>query len=63
MAHQGFHHGASYLEHLAFLDAVRTGGAAQVSLEDGLLSVALGVAAQVSIAEARAVSVSEVVGD
>ena len=60
VAHEGFHHGSSYLEHLAFLDAVRTGGVAQVSLEDGLRSVALGVAAQTSIAEHRAVDVDEV---
>ena len=60
VAHEGFHHGSSYLEHLAFLEAVRTGGSAQVSLEDGLRSVALGVAAQTSIAEGRAVDVDEV---
>jgi len=60
VAHEGFHHGSSYLEHLAFLDAVRTGGPALVSLDDGLLSVALGVAAQTSIAEGRAVPVVEV---
>ena len=62
VAHEGFHHGSSYLEHLAFLEAVRAGGTAQVSLEDGLRSVALGVAAQVSIAEGRAVDVAEVLG-
>jgi len=60
VAHEGFHHGASYLEHLAFLDAVRTGGRADVSLEDGLLSVAVGVAAHRSITEERAVSLVEV---
>lgn len=60
VAHEGFHHGSSYLEHLAFLDAVRTGGRPQVSLEDGLLSVALGVAAQTAISEGRAVEVAEV---
>jgi predicted dehydrogenase len=42
------------------LDAVRTGGRADVSLEDGLLSVAVGVAAQRSIAEERAVTLDEV---
>jgi len=60
VAHEGFHHGSSYLEHLAFLDAVRTGGKAQVSLEDGLLSVALGVAAQTAIVDGRVVDVAEV---
>ena len=60
VAHEGFHHGASYLEHLDFLDAVRTGAAPKVSLEDGLSSVAVGVAAQRSIAERRAVTLDEV---
>jgi predicted dehydrogenase len=63
VAHQGFHHGSSYLEHLAFVDAVRNGRRADVSLEDGLLSVAVGVAAQRSIAEQRAVSLDEVLHD
>jgi myo-inositol 2-dehydrogenase/D-chiro-inositol 1-dehydrogenase len=63
VAHEGFHHGSSYLEHLAFLDAVRSGRRADVGLEDGLLSVAVGVAAQRSIAEQRAVSLAEVLID
>jgi predicted dehydrogenase len=57
---EGFHHGSSYLEHLDFLAACRSGGAPQVSLEDGLWSVALGVAAQRSIAERRVVALDEV---
>jgi predicted dehydrogenase len=60
VAHEGYHHGSSYLEHLAFLEAVRTGGPPAVSLEDGLLSVAVGVAAQVSAAERRSVDLDEV---
>ena len=60
VAHEGFHHGASYLEHLAFLDAVRHGAPVVVSVEQGLASVALGVAAQRSIAEGRVVSYDEV---
>ena len=60
VAHEGFHHGSSYLEHLAFLDAVRNDGTAAVSLEDGLVCVALGVAAQRSIEERRSVGVDEV---
>jgi predicted dehydrogenase len=60
VAHEGFHHGSSYLEHLAFLDAVRTGGPALVGPDEGLLSVALGVAAQTLIAEGRAVPVDEI---
>ena len=60
VAHEGFHHGASYLVHLDFLDAVRTGGRPKVSLEDGLSSVAVGIAAQRSITEHRAVTLDEV---
>jgi len=57
--HEGFHHGSSYLEHLDFLDAVRNGAPASVSMEDGLMSVALGAAAQRSIAESRVVEMAE----
>ncbi len=60
VAHEGFHHGASYLEHLDFLEAVRAGDRPKVSLADGLSSVAVGVAAQRSIAEQRAVTLHEV---
>ncbi len=63
--HQGLHHGASYVEHLLFLEAARGGGAgggggSAVSLDDGLWSVAMGVAAQTSIAEGRVVAMDEV---
>lgn len=58
--HLGMHHGASYVEHLEFLHAVRTGGPAAVTLEDGLWSVAVGVAAHRSIEEGRVVSLDEV---
>lgn len=57
---EGFHHGSSYLEHLDFLRACRAGAAPEVGLEDGLRSVAVGVAAQRSIAEGRFVSLDEV---
>ncbi len=60
IAYEGHHHGASYLEHLDFLDAVRTGSPPLVSLEDGLASVALGVAAHRSIDEGRPVTLAEV---
>ena len=55
----GFHHGASYLEHRAFTAAIRGGHPADVTLEDGLLSVAVGEAAHRSIVEARPVLLSE----
>jgi myo-inositol 2-dehydrogenase / D-chiro-inositol 1-dehydrogenase len=49
-----------HLEHLDFLAACRADAAPAVSLEDGLWSVAVGVAAQRSIAEGRAVTLEEV---
>ncbi|CAN5411281.1 Gfo/Idh/MocA family oxidoreductase [soil metagenome] len=60
--HRGLHHGSSYLEHLAFLDAIRTGGSAAVTLTDGLWSVIVGQAAHLSIEEGRVVEVSELAG-
>ncbi|CAI0418034.1 unnamed protein product [Linum tenue] len=47
------HHGSSYLEHLYFLASVRAEGekVPAVDLQDGLISVAIGVAAQLSIEE------------
>ena len=45
----GFHHGASYLEHLDFLDAIRNGTPPKVSLADGRAATALGSAAHRSI--------------
>jgi len=59
---QGFHHGSSYLEHLDFLDAIRTGSAPKVTLTDGLWSVAVGEAAHRSIDGDRWVDVTELVG-
>ncbi|ONK59141.1 uncharacterized protein A4U43_C08F3410 [Asparagus officinalis] len=61
--YDGLHHGSSYLEHLNFLSAVKTrgsGGAPAVDLNDGLLSVAMGVAGQLSIEEGRFVTIEEV---
>ena len=59
VAHEGYHHGASYLEHVGFLDAIRTGGAPAVTVEDGLWSVAVGVAAHRSIELGRPVTLAE----
>ena len=58
--HEGLHHGASYLEHVAFTEAIRTGGSAAVTLHDGMLSVAVGAAAHRSIDEGRPVTIEEV---
>ena len=60
VAHEGFHHGSSYLEHVDFLDAVRSGRPPAVDVEQGLLAVAVGVAAHRSIDEGRAVAMTEV---
>lgn len=58
--HQGLHHGASYLEHVAFRDAVLHGSTPAVTLVDGLWSVAIGEAAHRSIDLGRPVAIEEV---
>jgi myo-inositol 2-dehydrogenase/D-chiro-inositol 1-dehydrogenase len=57
---EGHHHGSSQLEHLDFVRACETGEAPGVSVADGLLSVAIGIAAHRSIDESRWVEVDEV---
>ncbi len=59
--HQGYHHGASYVEHLRFREAVIEGLGPESGVAEGLLSVAVGVAAQLSIQEQRPVDLAEVV--
>lgn len=56
----GFHYGASYLEHLNFIDAIRQNGSPAVSTAQGLMSVAMGVAGQLSIEQGRLVTIEEV---
>lgn len=60
--YEGLHHGSSYLEHLEFLETVRSFGEQppSVDLYDGLLSVAVGIAAQRSIEQRRLVTLIEV---
>lgn len=62
--YDGLHHGSSYLEHLHFLSAVKAPGdrAPAVDLHDGLLSVAMGVAGQLSIERGSFVTIEEVMG-
>jgi len=60
IASVGHHHGASYIEHLHFRNAITTGSEATVTLEDGLWSVAVGQAAHLSIDERRVVDIAEV---
>ncbi|GMH28909.1 hypothetical protein Nepgr_030752 [Nepenthes gracilis] len=61
--YDGLHHGSSYLEHLNFLSSIKTKGAQApaVDLGDGLISVAIGVAAQLSIERRRFVTMEEVI--
>ncbi len=60
IAYAGLHSGASLLEHLDFLEAIQRGTPPKVTLEDGLLSVAVGVAAHKSIDEQQPVLMSEI---
>jgi predicted dehydrogenase len=61
--YDGLHHGSSYLEHLDFLAAIRSGAQPAVGVRDGLLSVAMGVAAHRSIELGRPVELTEVLGE
>jgi myo-inositol 2-dehydrogenase/D-chiro-inositol 1-dehydrogenase len=60
ITYAGLHGGASLLEHIDFLDAIRSGMPPNVTLEEGLLSVAVGVAAHLSIDRQRPVLMSEI---
>lgn len=60
IAFMGAHEGSSYLEHLDLIAAIDNGQPARVTLEDGRLAVAMGVAGQISMDEGRPVSMSEV---
>ncbi len=55
----GHHHGSTYYEHLAFYDAIKNNKLPEVSLKDGLMSVAIGQAAELSIKENRVIKMSE----
>ena len=56
----GQHFGASFIEHERFARAIRERLPAEITLEDGLRSIATGIAAQRSIASGSAVHLSEV---
>ena len=58
----GSHHGSSWREHVAMQSAIRDGHDAEVTLTDGLVSVAMGEAAHLSIATGRPVMMSEILG-
>jgi myo-inositol 2-dehydrogenase / D-chiro-inositol 1-dehydrogenase len=51
----GDHHGATYYQHQGFARAIREGGKVEVTMSDGLKAVAIGLAAEHSIREGRAI--------
>ena len=55
----GHHHGSTYYEHTSFINAIRNNTKPEVSLNDGLIAVAIGEAAEKSIKEGRVVQMSE----
>ena len=54
------HHGSTFFEHLSFVDELAGGAVSGPNLADGLWSVAVGAAAQLSIERGNAVDVAEV---
>jgi len=57
----GTHHGASYYQHQAFLHAVQHGGPVAVTADDGYWAVLMGMAAEISAREKRAVMMSDLI--
>jgi len=57
----GHHHGSTYYEHLAFLKAIESNSDPEVSLEDGLIAVAMGEAAEKSIKQGRLINLEEII--
>jgi len=55
----GHHHGATYHQWRAFLAAAAGNAPVQVTARDGLVAVAMGVAAEISAAERRVVTIAE----
>ncbi len=53
----GHHHGATYFQHLGFRKTVLEGAPVEVSLTDGLKAVVIGLAAELSLRESRAVAI------
>jgi predicted dehydrogenase len=52
----GFHHGSTYYEHERFFAAVTRGAPVEVTAEDGLAAVEIGLAAEQSVREARPIA-------
>jgi myo-inositol 2-dehydrogenase/D-chiro-inositol 1-dehydrogenase len=53
----GEHHGATYFQHQKFRRAVLEGAPVEVTVEDGLKAVVIGLAAERSIKEKRAIAI------
>lgn len=60
IAHEGLHHGSSYLEHAEFVRAITMGTPPAVTLDDGYWAVAVGAAAHRSIEIGRPVELTEI---
>lgn len=56
----GDHHGSSFYQHQRFADMVRHGGTPEVTLEDGLWSVRVGEAAELSARTGEAVLLKDI---
>lgn len=54
----GDHNGSTFYQHLGFLEVVRTGGAPEVSLYDGMMAVRMGLAAQQSALSGQVVTLA-----
>ena len=55
----GHHHGSTFYEHQSFIKAIQSNSLPEVSLNDGLVAVAIGEAAELSIKEGRVVEMNE----
>ncbi|MFM8375951.1 MAG: Gfo/Idh/MocA family protein [Phenylobacterium sp.] len=55
----GSHHGSTFYEHQRFNAAVRGEGPVEVTAQDGLMAVAIGMAAEISARERRVVDMAE----
>jgi predicted dehydrogenase len=53
----GDHHGSTYFQHLRFMGIVRNGGEPEVTVEDGLRAVEIGLAAEQSVKSGQPVQV------
>ncbi len=56
----GDHHGSTFYQHRRFNDVLRGRGTVEVTVDDGLQAVLIGLAAEQSIREQRAVDIAEI---